>query len=54
MRELKRIIIFIFIVQFAGAGNLYAQAKVDWKKVSVLVYTKNGKGYVHENIPSAE
>jgi len=27
--------------------------KVNWKKVNVLVYTKNGKGYVHENIPFA-
>ena len=26
---------------------------VNWKKVKVLVYTKNGKGYVHDNIPSA-
>ena len=26
------------------------KAKVNWKKVKVLVYTKNGKGYVHENI----
>ncbi|MFC5408494.1 ThuA domain-containing protein [Larkinella bovis] len=26
---------------------------VNWKKVKVLVYTKNGKGYVHENIPYA-
>lgn len=24
-----------------------------WKKVHVLVYTKNGKGYVHDNIPAA-
>jgi type 1 glutamine amidotransferase len=31
----------------------HAQDKVNWKKVSVLVYTKNGKGYVHDNIPSA-
>ena len=23
-------------------------AKVNWKKVNVLVYIKNGKGYVHE------
>ncbi len=35
------------IVTQASDGN------VDWKKVKVLVYTKNGKGYVHENIPSA-
>lgn len=26
---------------------------VNWKKVRVLVYTKNGKGYVHDNIPFA-
>lgn len=29
------------------------QEKVSWKKVNVLVYTKNGDGYVHDNIPSA-
>ncbi|MBD2757559.1 ThuA domain-containing protein [Spirosoma validum] len=27
--------------------------EVNWKKVKVLVYTKNGKGYVHDNIPNA-
>jgi uncharacterized protein len=27
--------------------------KVNWKNVKVLVYTKNGKGYVHDNIPYA-
>src|SRR5260221_2664732 len=27
--------------------------KVNWKKVNLLVFTKNGKGYVHENIPFA-
>jgi type 1 glutamine amidotransferase len=31
----------------------YGQTKVNWKKMKVLVYTKNGKGYVHDNIPSA-
>lgn len=25
----------------------------NWGKVTVLVYTKNGKGYVHDNIPEA-
>ncbi|MDB5207461.1 MAG: Crp/Fnr family transcription regulator [Flavisolibacter sp.] len=33
--------------------NVYSQDNVNWKKVKVLVYTKNGKGYVHDNIPSA-
>lgn len=31
----------------------HSQNKVDWSKVGVLVYTKNGKGYVHDNIPAA-
>lgn len=26
---------------------------VDWRKINILVYTKNGKGYVHDNIPAA-
>jgi uncharacterized protein len=26
---------------------------VNWKKIKILIYTKNGKGYVHENIPFA-
>jgi type 1 glutamine amidotransferase len=30
-----------------------AQAPVNWKNVKVLVYTKNGKGYVHDNIANA-
>lgn len=25
-------------------------SKIKWKNIQVLVYTKNGKGYVHENI----
>ena len=54
MKELRRFIILFFIpLHFSISGNLNAQTKVDWKKVSVLVYTKNGKGYVHDNIPSA-
>jgi len=37
----------------AFSNKLVAQTNVNWKKVTVLVYTKNGKGYVHDNIPSA-
>jgi type 1 glutamine amidotransferase len=50
-------------IGFAFFTSVYAQNKVkpivpdsygdEWKKVTVLVYTKNGKGYVHDNIPSA-
>ncbi|HUS00579.1 MAG TPA: ThuA domain-containing protein [Chitinophagaceae bacterium] len=47
--------IFISIITgiFLILSNLNAQDNVTWKKVKVLVYTKNGKGYVHDNIPSA-
>ena len=34
-------------------GPIFAQNKLNWKKLSVLVYTKNGTGYVHANIPAA-
>ncbi len=36
-----------------SAAHAYSQNSFNWKKVKVLVYTKNGKGYVHDNIPSA-
>lgn len=44
-------ILFIIIAAFFF-GPVSSQT-VNWKKVKVLVYTKNGKGYVHENIPYA-
>jgi type 1 glutamine amidotransferase len=47
------IIVSYILFQFSVGGSVYAQNKVNWKKVSVLVYTKNGKGYVHDNISSA-
>jgi type 1 glutamine amidotransferase len=49
----KKSLLFITCVclaLFAVAQNKSKDnAKVNWKKVSVLVYIKNGKGYVHEN-----
>lgn len=40
------------MVLMAG-GQKEAKESVNWKNVQVLVYTKNGKGYVHDNIPDA-
>ncbi len=49
-----KIIISIFLIcLFAFSADGQTKDKVNWKKVRVLVYTKNGKGYVHENIPAA-
>lgn len=43
---------FCFFLLAATVGQSLDD-KVNWKKVSVLVYTKNGKGYVHDNIANA-
>jgi type 1 glutamine amidotransferase len=44
------ILLAVLVAHLSMAQN---PKKVNWKKVKVLVYTKNGKGYVHDNIPSA-
>ncbi|WP_346237259.1 ThuA domain-containing protein [Niabella insulamsoli] len=31
----------------------FAQSKTNWKQVRVLVYKKNGKGFIHDNVPYA-
>ncbi len=46
----------LLTVLFVALSNpIFSQSskKVNWKKLHVLVYSKNGKGYVHDNIPSA-
>jgi uncharacterized protein len=48
---MKPIITGLFLFLFFL--NAFSQDRVNWKNVNVLVYTKNGKGYVHENIPYA-
>lgn len=39
----------------SSSGNISSTkaSKVDWEKTRILVYTKNGKGFVHDNISSA-
>jgi type 1 glutamine amidotransferase len=44
---------FTFFITFHLAGQQPKGLTVNWKNMKVLVYTKNGKGYVHENIPYA-
>lgn len=51
MEKLKAL--FVCLLFSFITGQTFAQHKVNWKKISVLVYSKNGKGYVHDNIPSA-
>lgn len=48
------IIVVLFLFSgCSGSRHSGSNTGVNWKKVNVLVYTKNGKGYVHDNIPSA-
>lgn len=46
-------VVFCLLFVFALSDGANSQEGVNWKNVHVLVYTKNGKGYVHDNIPSA-
>lgn len=48
-----RSFITTFLLCLAVSMTSGQKENVKWKKVKVLVYTKNGKGYVHENVPSA-
>ncbi|MDB5262740.1 MAG: Crp/Fnr family transcriptional regulator [Adhaeribacter sp.] len=54
MKIFLKSLIFCFVIIFLSASaSPQEAAKVNWKKVKVLVYTKNGKGYVHDNVPFA-
>lgn len=48
-------IVMFFLIFYGCSAGRHSSGNnaVNWKKVNVLVYTKNGKGYVHDNIPSA-
>ncbi len=53
---MNQLAFFLFLITstlgFSGGAGALAQGK-SMKGVRVLVYTKNGKGYVHDNIPGA-
>ena len=46
--------LLIFMALLLGAYTPADKSgKPKWKKIKVLVYTKNGTGFVHDNIPNA-
>jgi type 1 glutamine amidotransferase len=51
MRFLSTVIVFYLFLP--SIFSVAQSQEINWSKVNVLVYTKNGKGYVHENIPAA-
>ncbi len=58
---MKRLVAVLIAVHVLGALSERAGVEaggpqptpVNWAKVRLLVYTKNGKGYVHDNIPAS-
>lgn len=55
MKNFKRAGISLFLFIFLGSLSAFAASleSSSLKGKHVLVYTKNGKGFVHDNIPSA-
>ena len=54
IQKIKSALLLVAVAIFFTSGiEKNSVVKVDWKKIKVLVYTKNGKGYVHDNIPFA-
>ncbi|SKC13423.1 ThuA domain-containing protein [Dyadobacter psychrophilus] len=45
-------LLFTLLLLSSVISNTQAQ-KIKWNKVKVLIYTKNGKGYVHDNIAAS-
>ncbi len=52
MIKFKSIVALCLLLLFTSTAT-FAAKKISLKNVKVLVYTKNGKGFVHDNIPSA-
>lgn len=53
MKKVKVLLVILYVISNLINTSTKAQTPVNWKNVRVLVYTKNGAGYVHDNIPSA-
>lgn len=50
--KIQLINLFLLALVLTAIGQP-APSKPKWKEHRALIYTRNGKGYVHENIPSA-
>ena len=58
---MKRLVAVLLALHVLGVPGVRAaleadgsqSKRVDWAKVRVLLYTKNGTGYVHDNIPAS-
>jgi len=53
MKISYRYILLSLVLILTSCLTYAQQSEVKWKNTKVLVYTKNGKGYVHDNIESS-
>lgn len=53
MINFYKLLLAVFLFCSCSVSRNSGNEKVDWHNINVLVYTKNGKGYVHDNIPAA-
>lgn len=52
MRRFLLTPLFAMLVLLSAVQGALPQS-VDWRKIKILVYTKNGEGYVHDNIENS-
>lgn len=49
----QQLLALLLLTTGCTVSHKATENSTNWKQVSILVYTKNGKGYVHANIPAA-
>jgi len=49
-KVLMPVLCLLFLFTATAQKKIVPDNKIKWKNIRVLVYTKNGKGYVHDNI----
>lgn len=51
--RLRIVVAFIIISCFSFCTFPTSEQIVNWEEIKILLYTKNGKGFVHDNIPNS-
>jgi type 1 glutamine amidotransferase len=53
MKKQACMLLYVVLLLSVITGNQASAQKIKWNKVKILLYTKNGKGYVHDNIANS-
>ncbi|TKT89698.1 ThuA domain-containing protein [Dyadobacter frigoris] len=49
----EKLVCFVLLITLTFCYAPLQAQKIKWNKVKILVYTKNGKGYIHDNIANS-